>query len=290
MSIPMNWRCISCHIDKSLEKAHKLGDSDTATAFAKELLALHLNAPEGASSPYLGPPTNALFMKYYNLGMDRYDKEKQDSNRFVLERFDGLKARVEDQLDPVLAGLQFSILGNYLDFSALRDQVSFEKLDEMIEDALNMELDMQVYGRLCRDMEQGKTLLYITDNAGEIGFDRIFAQQIQKKYPHLQITFMVRGQVAQNDATREDAAIMGVEFPIIDNGNAVAGTELTLLSEEAKHALETADVIIAKGLGNIETMYGCGYNVYYAFLIKCVRFIEFFNKPMMTPMLIHDPK
>ena len=290
MSIPMNSHCIQCHLTKNLERARQLGDDATATAFAKELLSVYLNAPEDASSPYLGPPTNELLMRYYNLGMDRYDQEKEESNLFVLQRLEEVSARADAQSDPVLAGLQFSILGNYLDFSALRGQVSFQKLDEMLEDALNMRLDMDTYHRLLSDLEKGKKLLYITDNAGEIGFDRIFAQQIHKRYSHLQITFMVRGQVAQNDATREDAAIMGVEFPIIDNGNAVAGTDLRLLSKEAKNALDDADVIIAKGMGNIETMYGCGYNVYYAFLVKCIRFVEFFGKPMMTPMLLHDPE
>jgi uncharacterized protein with ATP-grasp and redox domains len=61
-----------------------------------------------------------------------------------------------------------------------------------------------------------------------------------------------------------------------------------MLSEEAKQALETADVIIAKGQGNVETMLGCGYNVYYAFLIKCARFIDRFNKPKLTPMLMKE--
>ena len=289
MSIPINSLCYQSNMAKTMDQARTLGDSDTATAFAKELLNVYLSMPADASSAHFGPITNDLLKQYYNLGPDRFQKEKEDSNRFVLERLEMLTQQVTAQVDPVLAGLQFSILGNYLDFSALYGQVSFQKLDEMLDDALKMPLDMDIYRQLLSDFENGKKLLYITDNAGEIGFDRIFAQQIHKKYPHLEITFMVRGQLAQNDATREDAAIMGIEFPVIDNGNALAGTDISLLSKEAKCALDDADVIIAKGMGNTETMYGCGYNVYYAFLVKCVRFVEFFNQPMMTPMIHQDP-
>ena len=61
-----------------------------------------------------------------------------------------------------------------------------------------------------------------------------------------------------------------------------------MLGQEAKQALETADVIFAKGMANTETMYGCGYNVYYAFLIKCQRFMDRFGKPMFTPMLVKE--
>ena len=179
-------------------------------------------------------------------------------------------------------------MGNYIDFSALQGEVSFEKLEKMLESALEMELDKEVYAALCEDLAKGKKLLYLTDNAGEIGFDRIFAEEIHKAYPHLEITFCVRGGPAQNDATREDAAAVGIPFPVIDNGNCVAGTELSLLSPQAKQAMDTADVIISKGQGNAETLLGCGYPIYYAFLIKCVRFIERYQKPKLTPMLIKE--
>ena len=158
----------------------------------------------------------------------------------------------------------------------------------VLEKALEMELDRESYASLCDDLAKGKRLLYLTDNAGEIGFDRVFAEQLQKAYPHLQITFCVRGGPAQNDATREDAAAVGIPFPVIDNGNTVAGTDLALLSAEAKAALDAADVIISKGQGNAETLLGCGYNIYYAFLVKCARFIDRYHKPKLTPMLVKE--
>ena len=120
--------------------------------------------------------------------------------------------------------------------------------------------------------------------------DRIFAQEIHKAYPHLEITFCVRGGLTVNDATREDAAFVGIPFPVIDNGNLVSGTQLDMLSVEAKEAMDTADVIISKGMANTETLYGSGYPIYYAFLVKCVRFVQQFGKPLMTPMLVREPK
>ena len=132
--------------------------------------------------------------------------------------------------------------------------------------------------------------VFILFQSGFNRFDRIFAEEIHKKYPHLALTFCVRGGPAMNDATEEDAALMGIPFPVISNGNRVPGTQIDQLGEEARTALETADVIIAKGQGNAETMYGCGYNVYYAFLIKCPRFEAVFGKPKFTPMLVRDPK
>lgn len=290
MAIEMNTRCILCHLSRNLETARKLGDEATAMAFARELMQLYMDVPAGVSSPYLGPKTSQLLQKYYHLDPDRYRQEKIDSNRFVMERFDRIKQLVRTAADPLFAAVKFSILGNYLDFAALQGKVSFQQLDEMLLGALDMELDEGCYRQLCEDLKKGKKLLYLTDNAGEIGFDRVLAEEIHRQYPQLQITFCVRGGPAHNDATREDAQVVGIPFPVIDNGNTVGGTELSMLSREAKGAMEEADVIIAKGMGNTETLYGCGYNIYYAFLVKCDNFQSFFRKPLMSPLLVREKK
>ena len=68
----------------------------------------------------------------------------------------------------------------------------------------------------------------------------------------------------------------------------LTGTQLDQLSMDAKQALDTADVVLAKGMANVETLYGCGYNIYYAFLVKCQKFVNLFQKPLMTPMLVRE--
>ena len=41
-------------------------------------------------------------------------------------------------------------------------------------------------------------------------------------------------------------------------------------------------------LANVETMLGCGLNVYYAFLVKCPRFERRFSVPLFTPLLVRE--
>ncbi len=289
MSIAMNSQCLECNLKRNLALARSLGTEEQAMAFAKALMQLHLNAPENAPSPYLGPQIADLLHEMYGLPIDRYHQEKIDSNRFFLDREEQIREKVESAPDPVYAGLQFAILGNYLDFSALQGNVSFDTLEDMLSKALEMELDRDCYSRFLKDLETGKTLLYLTDNAGEIGFDKIFAQQIQKRFPHLEITFCVRGAICQNDATRADAQEVGLPFPLMDNGSRIAGNMPEHVSPEARAAMERADVVLAKGMGNVETMYGCPYHVYYAFLVKCQHFIDIFKKPLFTPMFVEEP-
>jgi len=288
MGFAFDTQCLLCNLRRNLETVRPLGTEKQAMAFAKDLMRLYLEAPEDVASPWFNPPVADLMLKHYGLPIDRMKEEKELSNRFVIERMDLIRGKVESAADPVFAGLQFSILGNYLDFAALQGQVSFEKLEEMLDKAFALELDQDVYSDFCAELAAGKKLLYLTDNAGEIGFDRIFAEEIARKYPHLTITFCVRGDIIINDATRADAAEVGIPFPVIDNGNRVPGTQIDLLSQEAKAALDAADVILAKGMANCETMFGCGYNVYYAFLVKCQKFVDRFRKPILTPMLVKE--
>lgn len=288
MSVAMDSECIQCYLRRYIGLVRPLGSEEKTTRFAKELMKMILSAPEDAASPYLGPGVTDLLESMYGISPDRFREEKISSNRFAMEHLSEIRQSAENAPDPVLAGLQFAILGNYLDYSALGDRVNFRELETMLEKALEMELDGDTYRKFREELSIGKNLLILTDNAGEIAFDRVMAEEIQKAYPSLTITFCVRGAVAANDATRQDAAAVGLPFPVIDNGNRVAGTQLELLGEEAREAVRHADVILAKGMGNLETMHGCGLNVYYAFLVKCPRISRLVEKPLMTPMLVSE--
>ena len=290
MSIPVNTICIECHLRKRFQLARQLGTEEQSMEYAKRILQVLQDMPPEMDSTWLGAISDRYMQEIYGLDPDRLKAEKEFSNRFVLDRLPEIEKRIEEAADPVYAALQFSVLGNYLDFSALQGEVSFEDLEIMLDSALEMELDKACYESFCSELAAGKKLLYLTDNAGEIVFDRVLGQQLQKKYPHLEITYCVRGSAVSNDATREDAVAAGITFPVIDNGTAIGGTVLRFVGQELKDAMEAADVIIAKGMGNTESLYGCGYNVYYAFLVKCDRFIQVFQKPKLTPMFIRDKK
>lgn len=289
MSISMNSTCIACRVDRITKTLGHLGTEEQLTEFLKKWMAMAAQYPPEVDSARCGYYTDRLAEQFYGIDPAALMvKDREDSNRFVAERIDQIRARVEEADDPVYAGLQYAILGNYLDFAALADKVSFDELEGMLDKVRDFVLDKGVVAQFAADLEKGKKLLILTDNAGEIGFDRVLAQVLKKHYPHLEITFCVRGLPVANDATREDAKAVGIEFPVIDSGNAVGGTAPEIMSLESKNALETADVILAKGMGNTESLFGCGLNVYYAFLVKCQRFAEFFNAAMMQAMFVKD--
>ena len=285
-------QCILCLLKRHADTAAKLGSEEQVTAFTRDLMRILCDGPVEMSAPFYTPDIAKLFTEHFGLADDRFTEEKELSNRFCMERLDRISGMVRSADDPLYAGLQGAILGNYIDFSALQGEVSFEKLDEMLDLLHTIEVDRAVFDKLRADLETGKELLYLTDNAGEIVFDRVWLEVIRDLFPNLAITVCVRGGPAQNDATIADAEEIGMPFRVIDNGTCISGTVLEKASDELRTAMERADVVISKGQANVETLLdtGHGYNIYYAFLVKCKRFIDRFGKAKLTPMLVHDHK
>ncbi|MBO5868266.1 MAG: DUF89 family protein [Oscillospiraceae bacterium] len=291
MSIEMNSTCIACRVDRITAKVSTLGTEAQTTAFLKEWMKLAITYSPDVDSARCGYYTDNLIKEFYGVDpAESHIQDRRDSNQFVLERIDLIRNRIKSADDPLYAGLQYAILGNYLDFAALAGRVSYEEMDALLDKYKDFVLDKQVVADFASDLEKAENLLILTDNAGEIVFDRVLAELIQELYPDLKITFCVRGLPVANDATREDALAAQITFPVLDNGTALGGTDLETLPPETRQAFETADVILAKGMGNTESLFGCGYNVYYAFMVKCKRFEEFFGADFMQALFLRDKK
>ena len=282
--------CVSCMASRLVDLAQANGNEQQALAYLRECLRAIADAPEGVSSPYMNVAFEQLAQKHFGLPADRYQEEKRQSNEFMLSRAEQLRRLIAADSDPLHRALCFARTANYIDFSALRGNVQFSVLDELLLSAENDTLDAQEYANFRSELDTAHSMLILCDNAGEIVADMLLAEVLRKQYPTLELTFCVRGAPAVNDALREDAELVGVDrlAKIIDNGCAIGGTELDYIGQELRHALDCADVILAKGMGNFESMRGCGKNVYYLFLCKCTMFCHLFRVPKFTGMFLND--
>ena len=88
----------------------------------------------------------------------------------------------------------------------------------------------------------------------------------------------------------EDAAYVGIDrlATIVSNGAAIPGTVYKMLSEDARRILDTADVILAKGQGNYESLSNQGRHIFYVFLCKCDLFTWRFQVPRLTGMFVEE--
>ncbi len=198
---------------------------------------------------------------------DPYADKKQDYNARALALLPRLRTMVDRAEDPLDLAVRLSIAGNVIDFGAMANGFDFDKEWKNAGRARFAVLDYEAFRE---DILKARSILYLGDNTGEIVFDRLLVELLQK-LSRAEITFVVRGEPVLNDATLEDARFVGLDrlVPVMDNGNDAPGTVLSEIRPEIRRLFEAADVIIAKGQGNYETLNDAPGNIYFLFQIKC---------------------
>ncbi|MGN1140665.1 MAG: damage-control phosphatase ARMT1 family protein [Oliverpabstia sp.] len=279
--------CICCLLNKQEQKLRNCRDEKKKTEYMKELLRLAGNSGDEASAPWLAAQIMKVHEKYFGKS-GSYADVKKEFNQLVMSMEEELKQRVLSQPDPLKTALLYARVGNYIDFSAL-EQVEKEEFLSLFEREKDV-LDEKEYMSFCGEMQKAENVVYLLDNCGEIVLDKLVILILKKRFPQAHITAIVRGSEVINDATMEDAVMTGLTnvTEVIGNGDDVAGTILSRVSAEARAKIEKADVIIAKGQGNFESLYGCGKNVYYLFLCKCEWFMRKFHTDRFQGMFLNE--
>lgn len=285
-----NATCIRCLVDRQEEKIKKWSDETKKMQYMKEVTRLIGQSQEEDSAPYLSYCFNQLYEEYFEKPKD-YREIKSEFNQLVLRMEDDLRSKIEEARDPLARAISYARIGNYIDFSAM-EHVDKEQFLQMFEDKRDefpsgSEKEYQIFLQECASVDN---FLLIADNCGEIVLDKIFLQELQKRFPELHLTVMVKGKDVVNDATMEDAEEVKLSeaAKVIHNGAGIAGTEVRYISPQALEVLNTSDIILAKGQANFETLHGCGRNIYYSFLCKCKWFSEQFKVPQFTGMFLHE--
>ena len=243
---------------------------------------------ENDTSPLLVYRFNTEYVKRFGKTAG-YADVKRHYNDLMLKLEDRFRIRIESSQDPVETALALARAANYIDFGAM-NHVDEDTCLGLLEGAALRKDEREVFRHLMAECSDAQRFLLITDNCGEIVLDKLFLEQLKKRFPWLKLQVLVRGQEVLNDVTPEDAVYAGIcrIAEIISNGKAIAGTVYDMLPDEARRALDRVDVIFAKGQGNYESLSGQGRHIYYTFLCKCDLFTSRFSVPPLTGMLVEE--
>ncbi len=277
----INENCAGCLYDKQRQMTDD-------PAYLDEVRAIIENRREEDTSPYLVYLFGQAYERRYGKRAS-YKDIKRRFNDLVLSMEDGIRNLIEADRDPLTASMAYGRIGNYIDYGAM-DHVDEETFLSLFQSIEIREQDKTAMASMTRQCTEAEHFLLIADNCGEIVLDKLFLEQLKKRFPHLKITVLVRGGEVLNDATEEDALYAGIQqtAAIVSNGTTVAGTVYEMISEEAKEAMDRADVILAKGQGNYESLCRQGRHIFYSFLCKCDLFTGRFQVPKLTGILVEE--
>ena len=244
--------CLDCHVQqmKSAMNMVQLDDTTRYTLFQKLLVEI------GSAHRDMTPPEMA--QRLYDIvtretgSEDLFAEIKKASNATALSVLKEVQSMVDTGDDPLQDALKLAASGNIIDYGARRG-VTRDEILESVRHALEGDVDQHFYQSFIETAENASHILYVGDNSGEIVFDRVLLEHL----PLEKVRFAVRGKPIINDATRIDAQTAGIDqvVSVLDTGDNTPGINLERSSSEFIDAFGSADMIILKGQGNLETMF-----------------------------------
>ena len=254
--------CIPCFFAQALKAARIAGaDENMQKKILDEVSKLVPDFPLDSTPPEMGRIVYQLVNKLTG-NEDPFREIKKDSNQLILNLYPKLKMMVENSKDRVLTAIRLATVGNIIDYGA---PTSFE-IEEEVANCLKSNFAVFDYSEFKQALDNTESILYLGDNAGEIVFDKLLIEELEKE-----ITYVVRNKPIINDVLIEDAHDCGIDkiAKVISNGSDAPGTVLNLCSKEFLETYHEAPLIISKGQGNFETLSEERAPIFFLLKVKC---------------------
>ena len=273
--------CIPCLLRQALDSARMFSsDADVHKRILREVLLWCRDMDMSKPAPIMGQRIYRRLRRLTGVA-DPYHTAKAAQNRLALRLLPELRRAMKTAQDPFGLAVRFAIAGNIIDMGGAGDASL-----SGVRKALHHAVTEPLIGNLAafrRAAAKAGNILYLTDNAGEIVFDRLLIEQLGPE----RVTVAVRGIPALNDAVMADAHAAGLHniSRVIDNGSDAPGTVLEEVSREFLAQFSRADLVIAKGLGNYETLASPPRRVYFLFKAKCAMIARRAGVPLGAQVL-----
>jgi hypothetical protein len=152
-----------------------------------------------------------------------------------------------------------------------------------VEDIINGKIPLpSPVGDVYQAALKAHHVFYVADNAGEIGFDSLLISLL--KQLGLRVTLIVKEEPFFDDATMKDASFFGLDrvADAVLSVKAVFEPEHT--PPEVADAFAKSDLVISKGTGNCEALWGLptDKNKIFMLKVKCGPMAEEMGAPIGT--------
>jgi len=264
--VKIGLECIPCFLRQACEAVSMVTDEHTSRErIIRQVLGRLANESFEKTPPAVGADIHRI-VRHLSGNSDPYREIKKESNAVARELMPSLRERISHCPDPFETAVRLAIAGNIIDCGQ-GNHISKQKIEQTISRCLHHPLDTERLNELREQIRKAAHILYLGDNAGEIFFDRLLLEHLEGA----PITFAVRGGPAINDALTDDARSAGLFslVTVIDNGTDVPGTIVKECSAEFQRHFARADLIIAKGQGNYETLSDEKKTIFFLLQAKC---------------------
>ena len=201
---------------------------------------------------------------------DPFAQARRETNRRALALLPDLRRRIAASPDPLHAAIKVALIGNVVDLGIAGHAFDLERdIAQGLDAGLAVD-DYPAFRAALKDCRTSSTarLLYLCDNSGEIAFDRLLIEDLRAR---CQVTASVKSRPIINDATMQDAEEVGLPAVarVIETGSDDIGVNWERASREFVEAFRAADLVLAKGQGNFETLDETPGEIFFLLKAKC---------------------
>jgi len=254
--------CFPCFLRQALEAARMAGaDEERQRLILDRTMALLQDASLESKPPEIGDGVHRI-VRQLTGDDDPYAAVKAESTREALRLYPRLKALVAEDGDRLERAIRIAIAGNVIDFATGAD---FD-IKEGLERILNQPFAINDIAAFRKALSEARSVLYLGDNAGETVFDRVLIEALD-----VPVIYAVKGGPIINDATVDDALAAGLDevAEVVSTGSDAPGTILSRCSAEFRALYERAELVIAKGQANYETLSEERGRLFFLLKVKC---------------------
>lgn len=262
-------KCLPCLVNQVIKVAHMTHATNKEELYHKVFEYLSQLDFELTNPEIIG---QTFQMVKEHIGVnDPYYDIRHFYNQMFLEHRKSFQEKIEQSEDVLTTAVKYAVIGNIIDFNPVHNH-DIKDIMKWFDDIDQLDLTINHIEYLKDDLKEANTLLYLGDNCGEICLDYLLIEKIKAMNPQLDIYFGVRGQPVVNDSIAEDAYEIGMNqyAKIISNGDSSLGTVLKRTSPKFYDVYRQADIVIAKGQANYESLSEeIDKNIYFMLMVKC---------------------
>jgi damage-control phosphatase, subfamily I len=247
--------CGACLVHWVFERTAPYTPEGEATLLVRKIVGILLSdvSPTANVGSLCNGTVHAVFYSAQGLPQ-HYEDLKQKSNenakKILPEAMEYIKK--EKTLEGRMAKACFlAAAANVAPLNAPSSPYTFQEIRDLMHHG---DADKAVVGDLFGTLKNARHVFYVTDNAGEIGFDSLVMRLIKDAGPR--ITLVVKEQTFFEDATIIDARTFGLDG-LVDEILTVPGfLAPNEMDEATAAAFKSSDLVIAKGTGSYEALHG----------------------------------
>ena len=278
--------CLACLFNQALKTTKLLNlDDETSTKIMFEVAKILPNYSLDNTAPQIAKDIYKLIETITN-NPDPLSKAKENAIKEAKKFKPFLYKKAKKSDDKLLASLKIAVAGNVIDFGAKKQF----NLKDILNEIFNTPFKIDNYLELKEKLKIAKKIVIIGDNCGENIFDVILADVLKSLY-NTEIFYFVRGKPIINDVTSKEAneSDMSKFATIIDTSVPTPGYDLQYANKESKKIFNASDVVIAKGMGNFESLYQITKKeIFYLFIVKCNVIANAINANEKDIILLYD--